>query len=117
MREEERREGEKERGWKEGGRKGERVAGRKGVVVKLSRSHSYVLPIPSIHPPSLPPSLPPSFHPSLFRYHQVMKAIWSALDQPGRNWRSVFKALTLLDHLVKNGAERVVEDVSETVFT
>ena len=41
-----------------------------------------------------------------------MKAIWSALDQPGRNWRSVFKALTLLDHLVKNGAERVVEEVS-----
>ncbi|EKU23195.1 epsin, partial [Nannochloropsis gaditana CCMP526] len=44
------------------------------------------------------------------KYHQVLKAIWSALDLPGRSWRSIFKALTLLDHLVKNGAERVVEE-------
>jgi len=115
VREQERREGGNERGWKEGGRHGGRVGGRKGKVVeKSSRSKGYVLPIPSIHSPSL--SLPPSIRPLPFRYHQVMKAIWSALDQPGRNWRSVFKSLTLLDHLVKNGAERVVEDVSDTVF-
>jgi len=60
--------------------------------------------------PSYPSSPPPPF---LARYHQVLKAIWSALDLPGRSWRSIFKALTLLDHLVKNGAERVVEEVRE----
>lgn len=91
-------EGEKERSWKN----------RHGRRAMSFPYQAFTLP------PSL--SLPPSIRPLPFRYHQVMKAIWSALDQPGRNWRSVFKSLTLLDHLVKNGAERVVEDVSDTVF-
>jgi epsin len=28
-------------------------------------------------------------------------------------WKKVFKALSLLDHLVKNGSERVVEDARD----
>lgn len=47
------------------------------------------------------------------RYDSVMNAVWKAMDSNGRNWRIVFKALTLLEHLVKNGAERCVADARD----
>jgi epsin len=38
------------------------------------------------------------------------------MDVEGRQWRSVFKALSLLDHLIKNGTERVVENARDHMF-
>ena len=43
----------------------------------------------------------------------VVKKVWESLDQPGRLWRVVFKGLSLLDHLIKNGAERFVEEARD----
>ena len=43
----------------------------------------------------------------------VVNKIWGALDMTGRNWRTVFKALTLLEHLVKNGSDRIVEEARD----
>ncbi|CAN0336310.1 unnamed protein product, partial [Phaeothamnion confervicola] len=47
------------------------------------------------------------------KYGTIMQCIWTALESNNREWRKVFKALSLLDHLIKNGAERVVEDARD----
>eukprot|EP01029_Cantina_marsupialis_P013622 TRINITY_DN301_c0_g1_i1.p1 TRINITY_DN301_c0_g1~~TRINITY_DN301_c0_g1_i1.p1 ORF type:complete len:494 (-),score=194.94 TRINITY_DN301_c0_g1_i1:208-1689(-) len=38
----------------------------------------------------------------------IMESIWEHLDKPGKAWKQMFKALTLLDHLLKHGSERVL---------
>ena len=35
--------------------------------------------------------------------------IWKRMNDSGKNWRHVMKALTLLDYLIKNGSETCVE--------
>lgn len=45
------------------------------------------------------------------RYNVVMKIMWESVEnQRPAAWRVVFKGLTLLEHLVKNGSERCVDD-------
>ncbi|CAM9105169.1 unnamed protein product [Choristocarpus tenellus] len=46
-------------------------------------------------------------------YITVMRAIWRTLDGPPRNWKSMCKALELLDHLVKNGTERIISEARD----
>ncbi|GMI39018.1 hypothetical protein TeGR_g8802, partial [Tetraparma gracilis] len=43
-------------------------------------------------------------------YPAVSKLLWESLEGRPAAWRVVFKGLTLLEHLVKNGSERIVED-------
>jgi hypothetical protein len=45
-----------------------------------------------------------------------MRKIWEALDAEGRQWRAVYKALSLLEHLIKNGTERVIENARDHMF-
>ena len=46
-----------------------------------------------------------------------MQHIWECLSPPKpRKWRQVFKALTLLEFLVKNGVERCVDEVRDNQF-
>ncbi|RLN45894.1 hypothetical protein BBO99_00006488 [Phytophthora kernoviae] len=49
-------------------------------------------------------------------YGVVMRKIWEALDAEGRQWRAVYKALSLLEHLIKNGTERVIENARDHMF-
>eukprot|EP01084_Bolivina_argentea_P013963 26134_1 len=44
-----------------------------------------------------------------------MSILWSAFEAPGREWRKVFKALGLLEHLIKHGTELVVEDSRDRI--
>ena len=46
-------------------------------------------------------------------YSLVMTVLWDSLDAAGRSWRQIFKTLVLLEHLVKNGPERIVEDARD----
>lgn len=48
-------------------------------------------------------------------YSVVMREVWQTLQQPPRYWRQIFKALTLLEYLIKNGAERVVQEAQDRV--
>merc|ERR1719277_1671294 len=41
----------------------------------------------------------------------VMTEIWSAIQEKGPKWRRVLKALTLLEFLVKNGSERIIDEI------
>lgn len=45
------------------------------------------------------------------RFLIVTKLMWEAIDTPRPSaWRVIFKGLTLLEHLLKNGVERCVDD-------
>ncbi|XP_020113194.1 clathrin interactor EPSIN 2-like isoform X2 [Ananas comosus] len=42
-----------------------------------------------------------------------MNVIWKRINDTGKNWRHVYKALTVLDYLVAHGSERVIDDIRE----
>ncbi|MBN3310437.1 epsin-3 isoform X2 [Amia ocellicauda] len=50
-------------------------------------------------------------------FAEVMGMLWKRLNDHGKNWRHVYKALTLLDYLLKTGSERVAQQCRENVFT
>lgn len=48
-------------------------------------------------------------------FTEVMGMIWKRLNDHGKNWRHVYKALTLLDYLIKTGSERVTQECRENL--
>ncbi|KAM9745047.1 epsin-3 isoform 1-T1 [Menidia menidia] len=50
-------------------------------------------------------------------FTEVMGMIWKRLNDHGKNWRHVYKALTLLDYLVKTGSERVAKECRDNIYT
>uniref|UniRef100_A0A2K6EQM5 ENTH domain-containing protein n=1 Tax=Propithecus coquereli TaxID=379532 RepID=A0A2K6EQM5_PROCO len=40
-------------------------------------------------------------------FSEIMSMVWKRLNDHGKNWQHVYKALTLLDYLIKTGSERV----------
>ncbi|XP_053468901.1 epsin-3 isoform X5 [Ictalurus furcatus] len=50
-------------------------------------------------------------------FAEVMGIIWKRMNDHGKNWRHVYKALTLLDYLVKTGSERVAQQCRENIHT
>ncbi|KAL4658395.1 epsin-2 isoform X2 [Arapaima gigas] len=50
-------------------------------------------------------------------FSEIMSMIWKRLNDHGKNWRHVYKALTLLDYLIKTGSERVALQCRENIFT
>ncbi|XP_017557084.2 epsin-3 isoform X1 [Pygocentrus nattereri] len=49
-------------------------------------------------------------------FTEVMGMVWKRLNDHGKNWRHVYKALTLLDYLIKTGSERVAQQCRENVY-
>ncbi|XP_019723912.1 epsin-2 isoform X1 [Hippocampus comes] len=49
-------------------------------------------------------------------FSEIMSMIWRRLNDHGKNWRHVYKALTLLDYLIKTGSERVALQCKENIF-
>ena len=47
---------------------------------------------------------------------QVMQMIWKRLNDHGKNWRHVYKALILLEYLLRHGSERVAEACRENLY-
>ncbi|XP_057799723.1 clathrin interactor EPSIN 1 [Salvia miltiorrhiza] len=46
----------------------------------------------------------------------VMNVIWTRLTETGKNWRFVYKSLTVIEYLVGHGSERAVDDIIEHTF-
>ncbi|KAI9146229.1 hypothetical protein BKA69DRAFT_1034500 [Paraphysoderma sedebokerense] len=42
-------------------------------------------------------------------FNEVMPAVYKRFTEAGKSWRNIYKALTLLEYLIKNGSERVVD--------
>ncbi|KAL4591246.1 hypothetical protein LXL04_004203 [Taraxacum kok-saghyz] len=49
-------------------------------------------------------------------YQMIMTIVWKRLNDTGKNWRHVYKGLTILEYLVANGSERVIEDIREHAY-
>ncbi|XP_028603114.1 ENTH domain-containing protein 1 isoform X1 [Podarcis muralis] len=47
---------------------------------------------------------------------EIMSMIWHRLNDHGKNWRHVYKSLTLLDYLLKNGSKKVIQNCQEAFF-
>ncbi|XP_076933950.1 clathrin interactor EPSIN 3-like [Bidens hawaiensis] len=46
-------------------------------------------------------------------YQMIMSIIWKRVNDTGKNWRHVYKGLTVLEYLVANGSERVIDEIRE----
>lgn len=46
-------------------------------------------------------------------YQMIMSVVWKRINDTGKNWRHVYKALTVLEYLVAHGSERVIDEIKE----
>ncbi|CAK9197751.1 unnamed protein product [Sphagnum troendelagicum] len=49
-------------------------------------------------------------------YQLIMANLYKRLNDIGRNWRHVYKSLTVLEYLVANGSERVIDELREHTY-
>ncbi|KAK3860164.1 hypothetical protein Pcinc_033777 [Petrolisthes cinctipes] len=49
-------------------------------------------------------------------FTEIMQMIWKRLNDHGRNWRHVYKALVLLEYLIKTGSEKVTDQCKDHIF-
>lgn len=49
-------------------------------------------------------------------FSEIMTMIWKRINDHGKNWRHVYKALVLLDYIIKTGSERVAQQCKENIF-
>lgn len=43
----------------------------------------------------------------------IMSIIWKRINDTGKNWRHVYKGLTVLEYLVAHGSEKVIDEIKE----
>ncbi|KAL7159245.1 hypothetical protein ABFS83_01G015400 [Erythranthe nasuta] len=46
----------------------------------------------------------------------VMNVLWTRLTETGKDWRFVYKSLTVIEYLVAHGSDRAVDDIIEHTF-
>ena len=46
-------------------------------------------------------------------FTEIMQMVWKRLNDDGKNWRHVYKALVLLDYVIKTGSEKVSQQCRE----
>ncbi|XP_042061728.1 clathrin interactor EPSIN 1-like [Salvia splendens] len=46
----------------------------------------------------------------------IMKVLWTRLAETGKNWRAVYKSLSVIEYLVAHGSERAVDEIVEHTY-
>lgn len=49
-------------------------------------------------------------------FSEIMQMIWKRTNDHGKNWRHVYKALLLLEYLIKTGNEKVAQQCKENIY-
>ncbi|XKL68647.1 hypothetical protein PGB90_006416 [Kerria lacca] len=49
-------------------------------------------------------------------FTEIMQMIWKRLNDHGKNWRHVYKALLLLEYLIKTGSDKVAQQCKENIY-
>lgn len=49
-------------------------------------------------------------------FSEIMQMIWKRLNDHGKNWRHVYKALVVLEYLIKTGTDKVAQQCIENIF-
>lgn len=44
---------------------------------------------------------------------EIMNILWQRLGDHGKSWRHVYKSLTFMDYLIKNGSKKVIQHCRE----
>ena len=55
-------------------------------------------------------------HPCSHEYQMIMSVIWKRINDTGKNWRHVYKALTILEYLASHGSERVIDEIRVHIY-
>lgn len=50
-------------------------------------------------------------------FSEIMQMVWKRTNDHGKNWRHVYKALLLLEYLIKTGSEKVAQQCKENIFS
>lgn len=50
------------------------------------------------------------------KYKIINGVIWQILESDGRSWKQIFKTLTLIEFLIKNGSERFIEECRDKMY-
>merc|ERR1719336_3056705 len=53
---------------------------------------------------------------NMVAFTEIMQMVWKRLNDHGKNWRHVYKALVLLEYLIKTGSEKVTQQCKENIF-
>ncbi|EEB10998.1 Epsin-1, putative [Pediculus humanus corporis] len=53
---------------------------------------------------------------NVMAFTEIMQMIWKRLNDHGKNWRHVYKALVLLEYLIKTGSEKVGQQCKENIY-
>ncbi|XP_041978502.1 epsin-1 isoform X2 [Aricia agestis] len=53
---------------------------------------------------------------NMMAFTEIMQMIWKRLNDHGKNWRHVYKALVLMEYLIKTGTEKVAMQCKENIF-
>ena len=48
-------------------------------------------------------------------YKVITDAIWKTLAVQPKYWKQIFKALNLIDHLIRNGSPRIIDDTRDRI--
>lgn len=54
---------------------------------------------------------------SVVDFAEIMSMVWKRLNDSGKNWRHVYKALVVLEYIVKTGSERVGQQCKEQIYS
>ncbi|XP_061740653.1 epsin-3 isoform X5 [Nerophis ophidion] len=54
---------------------------------------------------------------NMMAFTEVMGILWRRLNDHGKNWRHVYKALGLMDYLVKTGSDRVAQECRDNIYS
>lgn len=53
---------------------------------------------------------------NVMAFTEIMQMVWKRLNDHGKNWRHVYKALVLLDYIIKTGNEKVAQQCRENIY-
>lgn len=53
---------------------------------------------------------------AVVEFAEIMSVLWKRLNDHGKNWRHVYKALLVMDFIIKRGSERVAQQCKEQIY-
>ena len=49
-------------------------------------------------------------------YQVIMQHLWKKLASKPKDWRRIYKALHVMEYLIKNGAPRCIQEIKDEMF-
>ncbi|RZC89773.1 hypothetical protein C5167_035769 [Papaver somniferum] len=86
------------------------------MIISKRGVNNKVLKVPGVEHKVLDATSSEPWGPHGHEYQTVMAVLWKRINDTGKNWRHVYKALTVLEYLVGHGSERVIDEIKEHAY-